>query len=253
MKKFTLIELLITISIIAILASLLVPALNSARERARAINCATMVRQLFSAQNAYADDYCDYYIQVGERGLWGSYLAGQYLGTAYLPSLIIKIAGATYKSSKLFYCPSTPGIPPVENNSSYYLYYSTYGMPVYNGYFGSDWPEELGIQSKLVSYRGTYGSSTPGIWYFRAAMKHPSGTPLISDSALAIPHSRAGYGVATYSWYSNSPPAGFSTRHAGRGNVGFVDGHVAACAPPGNIGVLPMRYYVNEFQLYCAW
>lgn len=97
MKKFTLIELLITISIIAILASLLVPALNSARERARAINCATMVRQLFSAQNAYADDYCDYYIQVGERGLWGSYLAGQYLGTAYLPSLIIKIAGTTYK------------------------------------------------------------------------------------------------------------------------------------------------------------
>ena len=56
-KRFTLIELLVVIAIIAILAAILLPALNSARERGRSAYCINNLKTLGTAFAMYGDDH----------------------------------------------------------------------------------------------------------------------------------------------------------------------------------------------------
>ena len=58
--EFTLIELMVVVAIIAILASLLLPALNRTRDQAKTITCLNNVNQLGAGSIMYGVDYNDY-------------------------------------------------------------------------------------------------------------------------------------------------------------------------------------------------
>lgn len=88
MKKiFTLIELLIVIAIIAILAAMLLPALNKARDMARGISCTSNLKQVGIGHASYVQDNKDY--TTGPRA--GDYGSGRWYValTPYLGSINI--------------------------------------------------------------------------------------------------------------------------------------------------------------------
>lgn len=62
-RAFTLVELLVVIAILALLISILLPALNKARKQARRTVCLTNLRAMGEAANFYADDNNDYVVR----------------------------------------------------------------------------------------------------------------------------------------------------------------------------------------------
>lgn len=100
--QFSLIELLVTIAVIAVLTSLLLPALNQAREKGKELLCVGNLRQLGTAFSLYVDDHDEYYPpnQSGEYS-WAEQLL-PYIGKAGIRSNV------TEESPKVGRCPNAP-------------------------------------------------------------------------------------------------------------------------------------------------
>ena len=103
-SKFTLVELMIVIAIIAVLAAMLLPALNKARDKAKSITCISNLKQVGTAMALYASDNNDFVTSFCQNSsldqyVWNSLLA-IYTGAAN---------NAEYaKGLKSFICPSHP-------------------------------------------------------------------------------------------------------------------------------------------------
>lgn len=192
LRFFTLIELLVVIAVIAILASLLLPALGRAREMAHRSQCTNSIRQVNAAVGLYCDDY------NGHLPILASPPPTKLLMNYYLTSYL-GISGTTQSILK-FSCPISyrlnKNIDRYTANGDIFPYYSSGS----GGWLNlSDQPIRI---DRIRDFSRTFtfycqAASLPGIYSTYI-------------NRLKVGHVYSNLGLV----------------HNGSVNIGFIDGHV---------------------------
>ena len=223
---FTLIELLVVIAIIAILAAMLLPALNKARDKARASNCLSNLKQCGQAFMLYESDH------NGIVPIYMTLPSHSYLGTIYWNAILLGKRingdgealplplGTSYLSTpEVTFCPATQHPGNLTTNFGY-------GICA----IGDSWNQWSSPYATLD--KAAYGD----IWLRLDAgnkflvlrkAKKPSSSIYLSDSGYRTTEANFGKGALSYINVDYNNGA-VTAQHSGRANSLFIDGHAAA-------------------------
>ena len=199
--KFTVLELLVVISIIVMLASLLLPALNKAKDSGRQISCLSNLKQYALGFGMYQSSYNDYYppwsYKNVDLSIWNWVWSLKDIG------VIFPIVCKCPSSTGVLTHPSVNGADDCVNRPEYpYAYYTTaYG---YN---------YLGLGSSYYTTWNAYSAPAK-----TSQVRRPSTTLAVSDGWNKV--NRA-FCLTTY-----AGDIVIHDRHHNGANILFADGHV---------------------------